>query len=45
MPNKLRINNGGLRILASGRLRANGCFVADAQKLFVHQQGELSCSG
>jgi len=37
--------SGGLRILASGRLRANGCFVADAQKLFVHQQGGLYCNG
>jgi len=40
---KLRIDSGSLRIQSSGFLRSGGCYVADAQSLYVDDGGGLFC--
>ncbi|MEK6891761.1 MAG: hypothetical protein AABX25_01125, partial [Nanoarchaeota archaeon] len=40
--NRLRVNNGGLRILG-GVLRASGCYIDKSAKFFVDTQGGFAC--
>lgn len=44
-PNKLIINNGGLRILSGGRMRTDGCYSCYTCRLYVDSLGGLFCKG
>ena len=41
--NKFRLSDGKMRIVGSGVIRAGGCFIADAQNMFVEDSAGLSC--
>ena len=41
--NPFRLMNGRLVITSSGKLNAKGCYVQNAEALFVQQSGGLVC--